>query len=389
MIQRTVIIVMDSVGIGAMPDAALYGDSGSDTLGNIAKKVGGLNMPVLGRLGLGNIHAIQGIPPADSPEAFYGKMAEASKGKDTTIGHWEITGVITEKPFPTYPNGFPDEIIKLFEEQIGTKTLGNYPASGTVIIDELGPRHMETGYPIVYTSADSVFQIAAHEEVIPIPRLYEICEIARSLLTGEHMVSRVIARPFVGEPGSFTRTSNRHDYSVSPPEKTLMNYMQEAGYPVAGVGKIKDIFNGSGVTESHKMKDNMEGLVVTRDLILQQEKGLLFTNLVDFDMKFGHRNNPQGYAQALEEMDAFMPQILKALKPSDLLFITADHGCDPTTASTDHSREYVPLLVYSPSFQGGKSLGVRKTFADIAKTIDDIFQLNKITTGESFASNLL
>jgi len=383
-IERAIIIVMDSVGVGEMPDAADYGDVGSDTLGNISRKVGGIKMPVLESMGLGNIHEIVGVPPVESPTSMYGKMAEASKGKDTTTGHWEIAGLITTRPFPTYPNGFPEEVMKEFEEKIGTKTLGNYPASGTVIIQDLGREHIETGYPIVYTSADSVFQVAAHEDVIPVPRLYEICEIARKILVGEHNVSRIIARPFIGEPGNFTRTVRRHDFSVSPPEKTLLNYLQEAGYDVIGVGKIKDIFNGSGITESHKMDGNINGMEITRDLIKKDNRGLIFTNLVDFDMKYGHRNNPQGYANALEEMDAFMPQILDAMKPSDILFITADHGCDPTTSSTDHSREYVPILVYSESIKAGINMGIRKTFADVAKTIDDIFKLDKIKAGESF-----
>ncbi len=387
MIERAIIIVLDSVGVGEMPDAAEYGDVGSDTLGNIARKMGGLKMPNLGKLGLGNIHDIQGVPPVEEPTGLFCKMSEASKGKDTTIGHWEIAGLITTNPFPTYPNGFPEEVIKAFEEAIGTKTLGNYPASGTVIIDDLGEEHMKTGYPIVYTSADSVFQIAAHEEIIPIPRLYEICEIARKLLKGEHMVSRVIARPFIGKPGSFSRTGNRHDYAVTPPEKTVLNHLQDAGYPVIGVGKIRDIFNGYGVTDNHKMKDNINGLEVTEELLKQDTKGLIFTNLVDFDMKFGHRNDVKGYADALEAMDAFMPRIFEAMKPSDVLFITADHGCDPTTASTDHSREYVPLLVWSKTLKGG-ALETRKTFADIAATIDDIFGLGKVKAGESFKDRL-
>ncbi|MCE1246639.1 MAG: phosphopentomutase [Firmicutes bacterium] len=387
MIERAIIIVLDSVGAGEMPDAAEYGDVGSDTLGNIARKMGGLKMPNLAKLGLGNIHDIQGVPPVEEPTGLFCKMSEASKGKDTTIGHWEIAGLITTNPFPTYPDGFPEEVIKAFEEAIGTKTLGNYPASGTVIIDDLGEEHMKTGYPIVYTSADSVFQIAAHEEIIPIPRLYEICEIARKLLKGEHMVSRVIARPFIGQPGSFSRTGNRHDYAVTPPEKTVLNHLQDAGYPVIGVGKIRDIFNGYGVTDNHKMKDNINGLEVTEELLKQDTKGLIFTNLVDFDMKFGHRNDVKGYADALEAMDVFMPRIFEAMKPTDVLFITADHGCDPTTPSTDHSREYVPLLVWSKTLKGG-ALETRQTFADIAATIDDIFGLGKVKAGTSFKDRL-
>jgi phosphopentomutase len=385
MFNRAIIIVLDSVGVGCMPDSAEYGDIGCDTLGNTARKVGGLKMPALGKLGLGNIHEIMGVPPVKKPEALHGKMAEASKGKDTTIGHWEIAGLVSEKPFPTYPDGFPPEVINAFEKAISAKTLGNYPASGTVIIDQLGEEHMKTGYPIVYTSADSVFQIAAHEEIIPIERLYEMCRIARNILTGPHAVGRVIARPFIGKPGSFQRTRNRHDFSISPTEKTLLNRMQEAGFDVIGVGKIWDIFNGYGITESHHMEDNSDGLKITLDLINKQNKGLIFTNLVDFDMLFGHRNDYIGYAKALESTDSFMPDILNALKYDDILFITADHGCDPTTPGTDHTREYVPLLVYSPSLEDGVNLGIRKSFADIGKTIADIFGLaERMSYGQSF-----
>jgi phosphopentomutase len=385
MFNRAIIIVMDSVGAGEMPDAADYGDVGSDTLGNLSRKVNGLNMPVMQSLGLGNLHQIQGVPPIENPRGLFGRLAEASKGKDTTTGHWEIAGLISRKPFPTYPQGFPPEVIDRFEQEIGTRTIGNYPASGTVIIEDLGEEHMKTGYPIVYTSADSVFQIAAHEEIIPIERLYEICKIARNILRDEHAVGRVIARPFIGEPGSFQRTRNRHDYSVSPPEKTLLNYVQEAGFDVIGVGKISDIFNGSGVTESYPMNNNQHGMELTRDLLKKDSRGLIFTNLIDFDMLYGHRNDPKGYAEALEDMDAFLPQILDAMKKDDILFITADHGCDPTTTSTDHSREYVPLIVYSPSVAGGVNLGIRNSFADISKTIAEAFGIKeKMQNGESF-----
>ncbi|MFP4498179.1 MAG: phosphopentomutase, partial [Vulcanimicrobiota bacterium] len=359
---------------------------GSDTLGNISRVRGGLKLPVMGSLGLGNLHKIEGVPPSGNPRGLFGKMMEASRGKDTTTGHWEIAGLKKESAFPTYPDGFPSEIMNKFEEEIGTKTLGNYPASGTVIIEELGEKHMKTGYPIVYTSADSVFQIAAHEEIIPVKRLYEICEIARKMLTGRHAVGRVIARPFIGEPGNFTRTRNRHDFSVSPPEKTLLDYLKDKGMEVKGVGKIKDIFNGCGVTESHHMEDNLDGLKVTKELIEKDSRGLIFTNLVDFDMLYGHRNNVEGYARALEEADGYLEQVLDAMKPTDVLFITADHGCDPTIeTSTDHSREHVPLLVYSPSIEGGASLGIRKSFSDIAKTIAQIFGIqNDIKNGTSF-----
>ena len=389
MYNRAIIIVMDSVGVGEMPDAAEYNDQGSDTLGNIARIRGRLYLPNLGSLGLGNIHKIKGVPPVDLPQGLYGKMAEASKGKDTTTGHWEIAGVISKTAFPTYPDGFPPEVMDAFENAIGVKTLGNYPASGTEIIEKLGEEHMKTGYPIVYTSADSVFQIAAHEEIIPLERLYEICKIARKQLDGKHRVGRVIARPFLGKPGSFYRTRNRHDYAVSPPEDTLLNYLAREQFDVIGVGKIKDIFNGSGITDSYYMKDNLDGLKVTAELILKKNRGLIFLNLVDFDMIYGHRNDVEGYAAALEEMDAYLPKILNSLRHDDVLFITADHGCDPTTTSTDHSREYVPLLVYSPSLKRGANLGTRKTFADIAKTIGDLLGLpDKIKNGESFASLL-
>jgi phosphopentomutase len=387
MFNRAVILVMDSAGVGAMPDAAEYGDVGSDTLGNISRTTGGLNMPVMRSLGLGNLHRIQGVPSVDNPAGLYGRMMEASKGKDTTTGHWEIAGLTSRRPFPTYPHGFPPEVIDQFEKETGTRAIGNYPASGTVIIEELGEQHMKTGYPIVYTSADSVFQIAAHEEIIPISRLYEMCKIARNILRNEHAVGRVIARPFIGQPGNFQRTRNRHDYSVSPPEKTLLDYLQEEGFDVIGVGKISDIFNGSGTTESYPMNDNRHGMEITRDLLKKNNKGLIFTNLIDFDMLYGHRNDPEGYAQALESMDAFLPQILEAMKEDDILFITADHGCDPTTTSTDHSREYVPLIVYSPSLKGGINLGIRNSFADISKTIGEIFGIqDKIQNGESFYS---
>jgi phosphopentomutase len=389
MFNRSIIIVMDSVGAGEAPDAKEYGDVGSDTLGNIAKAVGGLNLPNFAAMGLGNLHSIMGVPPSENPSSLFGRIQEASKGKDTTTGHWEIAGLVTNKPFPTYPDGFPPEIMKPFEEKINKKTLANKAASGTVIIEELGEEHIKTGYPIVYTSADSVFQIAAHEEIIPVPELYEICEIARSLLVGEHMVSRVIARPFAGEPGHFTRTSNRHDFSISPPEKTLLDHLKDDGYDVIGVGKIKDIFNGKGVTDSYKIKDNIDGLKIVKKLLAEPSRGLIFANLVDFDMKYGHRNDVEGYARALVEMDAHMPDILGALKDDDILFITADHGCDPTTPSTDHSREFVPLLAFSPSIKGGVNLGIRNGFCDVAKTIDDIFKLNKVRCGVSFMDSFI
>ncbi|MCD6310430.1 MAG: phosphopentomutase [Candidatus Eremiobacteraeota bacterium] len=388
--KRAIIIVMDGVGAGEMPDAGKFGDEGSNTLGNIAKKTGGLDLPNFQKWGLGNITFIEGIPPAERPEAFWGKMAEASNAKDTTIGHWEIAGIITEQPFPTYPDGFPPEIIEPFESAIGKKILGNKAASGTEIIKELGEEHIKTGYPIVYTSADSVFQIAAHEDIIPVEKLYEICEIARNQLRGKHNVGRVIARPFIGEPGNFTRTDRRHDYSVLPPVKSLLDYVIEAGLKVFSVGKIKDIFAGQGISENTKMHGNPDGIKITLDYIRNtDEPGLIFTNLVDFDMLYGHRNDPVGFKKALEVLDDSLPDFQDAIREDDILFFTADHGCDPTTASTDHSREYVPLLVYGKSLALPCSLGIRKSFADIASTIRDLLGIKADVRGESFAQVLL
>lgn len=383
-IDRAVIIVMDSVGAGEMPDAADYGDTGSDTLGNIAKHLGGLNLPHMRELGLGNIHPIMGVEPVDKPASGYGKMAETSAGKDTTTGHWEMTGIITRKAFPVYPHGFPQELIEDYEKAIGRKTLGNKPASGTEIIKELGEEHMKTGFPIVYTSADSVFQVAAHEEIISVPELYKICQIARDMLTGDHAVSRVIARPFIGKPGSFTRTDRRKDFSLEPTGVTLLDKAKAAGYEVWGVGKIEDIFCGRGLTESVHIHNNLDGMEKTIQFIQKKSRGIIFTNLVDFDMVYGHRNDVSGYGKALMEFDAFLPRILNALNVSDILIITADHGCDPTTPSTDHSREYVPLLVYGKTIKPGVNLGLRKTFADISATVSEILELDKPDVGESF-----
>lgn len=387
-INRVILIVLDSVGIGALPDAGAYGDAGSNTLVNTAQAVGGLKLPNLGRLGLGNIASIKGVPPQDSPAGAYGKMAERSAGKDTTTGHWELSGVILEKPFPVYPHGFPPEIIKSFEESIGRKTLGNKAASGTAIIEELGEEHIKTGYPIVYTSADSVFQIAAHEEIIPLEELYNMCRLARKLLTGEHAVGRVIARPFAGSPGNFQRTANRHDFSLQPPGDTILNLLDSSGCRVQAVGKIEDIFAGQGITEAVHTSGNQDGMEKTLELIRRPGGGFIFANLVDFDMVYGHRNNPEGYAGALEEFDRRLPDFLAALRDDDMLIITADHGCDPTTSSTDHSREYVPLLVYGRLLHPGVNLGVRETFSDIAATLAEIFGV-KIGAGKSFLQEIL
>ncbi|NLN65461.1 MAG: phosphopentomutase [Clostridiaceae bacterium] len=390
--KRIILIVLDSVGIGELPDSRDYGDEGSNTLGNIARAVKGFQLPNLQKMGLSNIDGID-MPPhfqkVEHPEGAYGKMAEKSVGKDTTTGHWEISGIILESPFPVYPKGFPNELIEKFEEKIGRKTLGNFPASGTVIIQELGDEHVKTGFPIVYTSADSVFQIAAHEEVIPIEKQYEICRIARAMLTGQHGVGRVIARPFVGESGSYTRTGRRKDFAISPPSKTILNVLKDNGFEVRAVGKIEDIFNGSGITGSVHTNGNEDGVDKTLKWMQDSFEGLLFTNLVDFDMNYGHRNNPEGYAKALVEFDVRLPEILAQLKEDDILIITADHGCDPTTTSTDHSREYVPLLVSGTRVKKGKNLHIRDTFADIAKTIAEYFDVGNELSGTSFLEEIL
>lgn len=384
MIKRVIVIVMDSVGIGELPDAAEYGDTGSNTLGNIYKSVEGFSLPNLERLGLGNIDGTPDIPEYADPIGCFGRAAEMSRGKDTTTGHWEITGVTLDKAFPTYPSGFPEEIISKFEEAIGRRVLGNKPASGTAIIQELGEEHMKTGCPIVYTSADSVFQIAAHEDVIPPEELYDMCRKARMLLTGEHRVARVIARPFIGKPGSFTRTPNRKDFSVEPPEKTLLDLAKEQGFDVIGVGKIVDIFSGRGITEWVHTENNRDGVERTIEYIKGRSRGIIFTNLVDFDMKYGHRNNLRGYADALKEFDRGLVDITGNLKEGDVLLITADHGCDPTTPSTDHSREYVPVLVYGRQIKRGINIGTRKTFSDIGATVADMLGIRGLKKGESF-----
>ncbi len=367
--RRAILLLLDGVGIGELPDADQYGDVGSHTLGNMAEAVGGLNLPTLQRLGLGNLEPIKGIPPSPSPLACYGKMREVSAGKDTTTGHWEIAGVIRTKPFPTYPNGFPPEIIEAFEQAIGRKVLGNKPASGTAIIEELGEEHLRTGYPIVYTSADSVFQIAAHEEVVPLDTLYHWCAIAREILRGEHEVARVIARPFVGTPGNFRRTPRRKDFSVPPPYPTLLDALTESGLTVVTVGKVDDIFAGRGVTRAIHTANNLDGMQKVTDLVKENDFDFLWCTLVDFDTVYGHRNDPYGFAQALKEFDDWLASFLPKLAEGDLLVITADHGNDPTTPSTDHSREYVPLLVWTPALSQGRPLGVRQTFADVAASV--------------------
>ena len=383
--MRVVIIVLDGAGIGAMPDAAEYGDEGSNTLVNTARALGGLDLPNLRTMGLGNLAPIPGIPPRPDCSASYGVMLERSKGKDTTTGHWEMAGLITDRPFPTYPRGFPKEIIAAFETAVGREILGNFPASGTEIIERLGREHIRTGKPIVYTSADSVFQIAAHEDVIPVEQLYEMCLKARAILTGENAVGRVIARPFIGEPGSFIRTDRRRDFSLPPPKPTVLDALREAGHQVIGIGKICDVFAGKGLTACAHITGNLDGIRQTIEAIRSAESGLIFTNLVDFDTLYGHRNDPKGFAHSLRETDDRLPEIQAAMRDDDLLIITADHGNDPTTPSTDHSREMVPLLVWGKSAAKGVNLGTRETFADIAATICDLFSLSPWPVGASFA----
>jgi phosphopentomutase len=391
-IDRVILIVLDSVGVGALPDAAEYGDQDpfSNTLANTARAVGGLNLPHLQRIGLGNIVPVQGVLPADQPTGAYGRMAEGSRGKDTTTGHWEIAGLCSTQPFPTYPQGFPQDILETFERRIGRKSLGNYAASGTVIIQDLGDEHVRTGYPIVYTSADSVFQIAAHEEVIPPKELYRICEVAREILSGEHNVGRVIARPFVGPvEGKYVRTENRRDFSAQPPHPTILDRLIDAGRRVMAVGKIEDIYAHRGISESIHSTNNMAGVDATLEFMRRGDPGLIFANLVDFDMLYGHRNNPRGYADALEAVDARLPELLAAMRGRDVLFFTADHGNDPTTSSTDHSREYVPLLAVGDRVRAGLDLGTRETFADLGATVADVLGIGAIPVGTSFAGQLI
>ncbi|MGE5396883.1 MAG: phosphopentomutase [Chitinophagales bacterium] len=390
MIERIILIVLDSLGVGELPDADAYGDQGSNTLGNMARVLGGLALPYLQRMGLGNIIPVEGVAPFKDCKAAWGKMAEKSKGKDTTTGHWEMMGVVTEHPFPVYPKGFPPEIIDRFETGIQRRTLGNKVASGTEIIEELGSEHIRTGFPIVYTSADSVFQVAAHEDVIRPDELYNICHKARAILQGEHGVARVIARPFSGEVGRFIRTDRRHDFSLEPTGKTALDYLLESGKKVTAIGKINDIFAGRGISRSIHTRDNTDGLDKTLAEVVSGNDELVFVNLVDFDMKYGHRNDPVNYARALAEVDEFLPRIVDRLKESDVLILTADHGCDPTTNSTDHSREYVPLLLLGNAIKPGCDLGVRETFADLGKTITDFLGVTATElAGQSFANQVV
>ena len=381
--RKVILVVLDSVGIGELPDANKYGDEGSNTVSNIAKVTKDFKIPNLIKLGLSNIEGVSNLEKEVSPIGAYGRAAEVSLGKDTTTGHWEIAGVILDKPFPTFPNGFPKSLIDEFEKRIGTSILGNKPASGTAIIEELGDEHVKTGYPIVYTSADSVFQIATHEDIIPVERLYEICQIARDMLTGENGVSRVIARPFAGDSGKFYRTERRKDFSLKPTKPTMLNYIKDANLRIKGVGKIEDIFANEGLTDSVHTTNNYDGIKQIISYAGERFNGLVFANLVDFDMLYGHRNDVKGYAKALEEFDEGIPKIIDSMGDKDILIITADHGCDPTTPSTDHSREYIPILMYGKCIKP-VDLGTRQSFADIGKTICNILDVDANIEGESF-----
>lgn len=385
--SRVIVIVLDSVGVGEMPDAAEYGDRGSNTLGNIARRVR-LDIPALRGLGLSRIVDLPGAPPEPHPAASFGRMAERSPGKDSVTGHWELMGLTMDRAFPVYPRGFPAEIIGEFERRIGRRSIGNIVASGTVIIDQLGEEHMRTGSPIVYTSADSVFQIAAHEEIIPVPELYRECEIAYDIMVKGHGLGRIIARPFVGRPGSFHRTSNRHDYAMPPVGETLLDRLTAAGVPTFAIGKIVDLFAGQGVAESvHTVSDD-DGMDQVERAVAGRPRGLIFANLVDFDTVYGHRNNVEGYAMNLERFDARLSELLPSLRPDDLLVLTADHGNDPTTPSTDHSREHVPLLVFGARVRPAVDLGTRSTFADLGQTLAEVFGVGPLAHGTSFLAEI-
>lgn len=391
MINRVIWIVLDSVGMGELPDADRFGDVGSNTLGNISAKMGGLKLPNMVSLGLGNIEGMKNIDKTDAPKGAFARLAEASNGKDTTIGHWEMIGIYSPQAFPTYPNGFPKDVIDEFIKR--TKVpgiLGNCTASGTEIIERLGDEHVKTKCPIIYTSADSVFQIACHEDVYSVEELWEMCKIAREMLTGEHALARVIARPFVGESGNYTRTANRRDFSWLPDEDNLLVRMKDAGLDVIGVGKIEDIFAGVGITEAVHTNDNMDGVDKTLEYMKKDNRGLIFTNLVEFDSKWGHRNDYVGYAKGLEEFDVRLEEIINNMKDDDMLVITADHGCDPTmTQSTDHSREYVPMLMYGKQIKGGIDLKTGDNHANIGQTIAEIFGLKPLAIGDSYLKNIL
>ncbi len=380
--------MLDSVGVGELPDAAAYGDQGSDTLGNISRQVS-LRLPTLRSLGLPRLAFVEGMAPVADPLGAFGRMAEASPGKDSVTGHWELAGLVLDRPFPVFPDGFPADLVQAFEQRIGRATLGNKAASGTVIIDELGPEHMRTGKLIVYTSADSVFQIAAHEEIVPVRELYRCCEIAYELATLGRGIGRVIARPFVGSPGSFTRTANRRDFAAMPFDLTLLDHLKEAGLPVVAIGKIEDLYAGRGITKAVHTSSDAHGVDEIERALAQTSRGLIFANLVDFDTVYGHRNDPAGYAANLERFDARLASLLPNVSSHDLLVVTADHGNDPTTPSTDHSREHVPVFLYGPAIRPGVNLGVRPTFADLGQTLADLFGVGPLKHGTSFLNDIL
>jgi phosphopentomutase len=386
--DRVFLTVLDSVGVGELPDAHVYGDQGSDTIGNISRRVP-LKLSNLRSLGLPRVANVAGMAPIDTPLGAFGRMAERSAGKDSVTGHWEMAGIVLDRAFPTFPDGFPADVIARFEQRIGRATLGNYAASGTTIIDDLGPEHMRTGRPIVYTSADSVFQIAAHEEVIPVPELYRICEIAYALVGTGMSVARVIARPFVGQPGAFRRTANRHDYALPPSGTTLLDAMTAAGQTVHAIGKIQDLFAGRGITTAVHTKSDDEGVDEIEKAIASAGPGLVFTNLVDFDTQYGHRNDPAGYAANLERFDTRLPRLLSSLRDRDVLIVTADHGNDPTTPSTDHAREHVPVFVVGKTIRPGVDIGTRATFADLGQTVAEIFGVGPLAHGTSFLRDVL
>lgn len=387
--SRVIWMIIDSVGIGALPDSEKFGDVNVNTLGNIVKNYKDIKLPNMLKLGLGNIDGIDSLEGVKSPIGAFGRASEVSKGKDTTTGHWEMTGVLVETPFKTYENGFPKEIIDEFERKTNRKVIGNKPASGTAILDELGEQQMKTGEVIVYTSADSVFQIAAHEEIIPLDELYKMCEIAREIMMGDNAVARIIARPFVGQPGAFERTSNRRDYSLSPFEDTVLDNIKNSNLDVIGVGKIEDIFNKQGITEAIHTKDNMDGVDQTINYMKKENNGLIFTNLVDFDSKYGHRRDVKGYKEALEEFDARIPEILENMEYDDILIINSDHGNDPTYKGTDHTREYIPMLICGKNVKSGLNLGTRSSFADIGATVADLLNVKMPKHGNSFKNDII
>jgi phosphopentomutase len=387
-LQRAILVVLDGVGAGENPDARAYGDEGASSLEHCAQAVGGLELPNLGAIGLGNITPIQGTPPTQNAVGSFGRMAERGAGKDSTTGHWEMTGVVLQKPLPTYPHGFPHDVVEQFEKAIGREVLGNKAASGTEIIKELGDEHVRTGRPILYTSADSVFQVAAHQEVIPLEELYHMCQLARKMLTGEHAVGRVIARPFIGTSGHYVRTEHRRDFSLAPLGYTLLDVLKESGREVIGLGKIEDLFAGRGLTQRDHTETNKDGMADTLRYLERDFTGLLFVNLVEFDMLWGHRRDSQGYAQALRDVDDWFAQVRRAMRSGDAIFFTGDHGVDPTFRGSDHTREMVPILAYGDGVRPNVNLGVRSTFADLGQTLAQAFDVEPLAAGASFAAEL-